>query len=758
MKTRILILLFLALVLAGCRAAAPQATATLPPDVSTATPVPPTETPSPTPLPNVEDAVRSYLDAWREDDYDTMYAMLTPLSQDGISREDFSQRHRDVLAEAAIQEIDYQILSSLVEENTSAQVSYQITLDSVLVGEIQRETVMNLSLEESRWRVKWAEGLILPELAGGNKLWMDRYIPGRANIYDRFETPLVSHARAVSIGIIPGRIDPEQQEDFLEDLQWLTGLHPNTIAKMFEDYPLGSDWYLPLGEALYEKVERYYDIENGYSDGVLFMYPYEGRYYYENGIAPQAIGYVSRIQAEEQEEFLRLGYSRNEMVGRQGVERWGEDYLTGDRGGALYVLDQNNNVVTQLGEAEAQPSQPIYVSLDAELQKAAETALLKYAGAVVVMEVDTGRVLAMASSPWFDPNAFEPNNYNSAALLEDIYSPYSGQPLLNRASQGQYPLGSVFKIITMAAALESGLYTAETTYDCQYEFTEVAGISPRYDWTWEHCQEELRTEGECETKPSGVLTLPEGLMRSCNPYFWHIGLDLYRQGLTDAISEMARAFGLGSPTGIEGVEEEAGAIPDPNDEVEALNGAIGQGGTLVTPLQVAQFIAAIGNGGTIYQPQIIERIGLPGEEPLREFEPIVKGDLPLSPDNLALIQNAMVSVVENRRGTAYYVMGAYSQNSIPIAGKTGTAESGGGDSHAWFAGYTDRNREDKPDIAIAVVAEYAGEGSEVAAPIFRAMVQQYFEGRRTYRLPWESSVGVLATPEPETEEEATPEP
>jgi penicillin-binding protein 2 len=247
-------------------------------------------------------------------------------------------------------------------------------------------------------------------------------------------------------------------------------------------------------------------------------------------------------------------------------------------------------------------------------------------------------------------------------------------------------------------------------------------------------------------------------MRSCNPYFWHIGLDLYRQGLTDAISEMARAFGLGSPTGIEGVEEEAGAIPDPNDEVEALNGAIGQGGTLVTPLQVAQFITAIGNGGTIYQPQIIERIGLPGEEPLREFEPIVKGELPLSPDNLTLIQDAMVSVVENRRGTAYYVMGAYSRNSIPIAGKTGTAESGGGDSHAWFAGYTDRNREDKPDIAIAVVAEYAGEGSEVAAPIFRAMVQQYFEGRRTYLLPWESSVGVLATPEPETEEEATPEP
>lgn len=742
--------LVLAFVLASCTAFEPEATTT-----PSTTPQPsatmlPTVGAQITPVPDVDETVRAYLDAWQVDDYTAMYDMLTSVSRDAISLEDFTERYATVAAEIALESLDYQILSSLVRNAQSAQTSYRVTLDSVLVGELQRDTVMNLSLEAGQWRVQWTDELILPELAGGNTLWMDRHVPSRANIYDREGEPLAAYAEAVSVGITPGRIDPEQAEGFLEDLQWITGLHPGTISAMYADFPFGVDWYLPLGEALRSHVERFYSVDPLYDDGLLYMYPYEARYYFDNGIAPQAVGYVSLIQAEEVNQYLRKGFRRDEMVGRQGIEKWGEPYLTGNRGGSLYVLGPDNEVVTQLADVAASPSLPIYTTLDADLQQAAQLMLSKYAGAIVVMEVDTGRVLAMASSPWFDPNAFNPNNYNSGYLLEDIYSPYNANPLLNRATQGQYPLGSVFKVITMAAALESGLYTIDSTYDCQYEFTEIPDITPRYDWTYEHCMDELATEGECKTEPSGLLTLPEGLMRSCNPYFWHIGLDLYRQGLTDAISEMARGFGLGSPTGIEGVEEEAGQIPDPDEEIDAINNAIGQGDTLVTPLQVAQFMAAIANGGTLYQPQIIGRIGLQGEDPVYQFDPIITSELPVSPDTLDALQRAMISVVENRRGTAYYVLGAYSANITPFAGKTGTAETGLGDSHAWFAGYTRRNRADKPDIAIAVIGEFAGEGSEVAAPIFRAVAQQYFEGRRTYLLPWESSVGVIAIEEEET--------
>ena len=743
-----LVILFMLIgVSSGCNSPVQESTPSAPSvtSVTSMKTLPPPNTQT-TPVPDVKEAAQAYLDAWKADDYATMYAMLTTVSQDAISEEKFTKWYKSVIAEAAVQSVDYEILSSFVKDTRNAQVGYRTILNSILVGTIERETSMNLTLEERKWRVQWADDLIIPELANGNYLWMDRHIPSRANIYDRNGSAIAAYAKAVSIGLIPGEIEPDTEEDVLNQIQWLTGIHPNTIAQMYADFPPNSDWYLPIGEALYDKVQQRYDVSNGYHYNGLVMVPYTSRFYFNNGIAPQAIGYVSLIQEDEVETYLRQGYSVDEKVGRQGIERWGEPYLGGTRGGTLYVIGTDDQVVTKLADVPAKPAQAIYTTLDKDLQLGAQLALQKFNGAIIIMERETGKILAMASSPEFDPNAFEPSNYNYSALLADIYSPDGGQPLLNRATQGLYPLGSVFKIITMAAALESGLYTPQTTYDCQYSFDEIQGLPPRYDWTWEHFQKDGRTQ------PSGLLTLPEGLMRSCNPFFWHIGLDLYRRGLTDAIAKMAQGFGLGSPTGIEGVEEEEGQVPVPRSEVDAINQAIGQGETLVTPLQVVRFVAAIGNDGIIYRPQIIDRIVPPDGNPTREFQPIVDGTLPVSSENLKTIQDAMISVVENPRGTAQWILAGMSKNYYPLAGKTGTAESGSGEPHAWFVGYTRKGRQDKPDIAIVVIAENAGEGSEIAAPIFRAMVQLYFEGGRG-TLPWESQPGVLATPVPEDEEE-----
>jgi penicillin-binding protein 2 len=222
-----------------------------------------------------------------------------------------------------------------------------------------------------------------------------------------------------------------------------------------------------------------------------------------------------------------------------------------------------------------------------------------------------------------------------------------------------------------------------------------------------------------------VLTLQEGLMRSCNPYFWHIGNDLYSVlDRPNDIANMARAFGLGSPTGIEQLPEESGQILDPAGPVEAVNQAIGQGDVQVTPLQVARFTAAIANGGTLYRPQVVEKIQPVDGDPVLVFKPEANGTLPLRAENLDILKEAMF-MVTGTTGTAYNNIRGL---QFSVAGKTGTAESGSGLPHAWFAGFTNNPATGLPDIAIAVIVENIGQGSDYGVPIFRAMVETYYYG------------------------------
>jgi cell division protein FtsI/penicillin-binding protein 2 len=749
MKARILFYITLALVLLSCGRPA-LLTQTANPTIP---PTPPLGGPQMevTSVPDPEQMARVYLDHWKAEEYPAMYALLTGVSQDALSEEDFTKRYTKVANEAALGSWNYEILSSL-KNPESGQVGYRVSLHSILVGDIQRETVMNLSLEQGDWRIQWDDSLILPELRGGNNLFMEYRIPSRGNIYSSDGRALVAQADAVAIGLDTAAVNPDEEDGLLGEIYRLTGVHPETLSGMIEAWrPLG--YYLPVADISVDALAPREAVLAGYS-GVILQ-PFRTRYYFDDGIASHLLGYMSLIQPEEVDYYQRLGYRVDERVGRDGLEYYAENSLAGVRGGALYVVDPNNNIVTQLASTEPQPAQAVYTTLDYDLQlglqrsNALSDGML---GAIVVLERDTGRVLAMLSSPDFNPNLFEPANFNYSYQINDLYA--STTPLLNRATQGQYPLGSVFKIITMSAALESELFTKDSEYDCGYFFTEVPGIQP-HDWTYDHYLEDGRTQ------PSGRLNLMDGLMRSCNPWFMHIGLDFFRRGMTTAISDMARGFGLGNQTGIE-TGDIAGQIPDPTNEVDAFNLAIAQGNTLITPLQVADFIAAVGNGGTLYTPQVIDKILPVVGDPTYVFTPTLRGTLPVSPENLAIVQEAMVSVVMNPRGTAYRtsafgINSFVSSTGIPVAGKTGTAESGYADPHAWFAGYTFAEREDQPDIAVVVLVENGGEGSEVSAPIFRRVLEIYFLGSPQIRYPWEAQVGVVATPTPEVTDTPTPE-
>ncbi len=690
--------------------------------------------------------MRAYLEAFKSEDYTTMYGMLTQVSRDAITADDFAARYTDALNVMGAGSFDYEVLSALINNPYAAQVAFRIVYHTALVGDISRDMVAHLSLENDQWKIQWDDSLIMPELAGGMKLAMDYQIPARGDIYDDTGKAIVNQSNAVALGIIPGQMNDKSSGTLISELASLCLIDPQDIRDKID--ASSPDWYIPVCEASTDEAERILSLKGG-----LVVTPYEARFYHQE-LASQVIGYTQFISQDNLDEYRRLGYQGSERVGAAGIEQWAEDYLAGKHGGSLYIVDPNSGqIVTRIANSDPQPADSVYLTIDSNLQYYAQQALTGFRGAVVVLERDTGRVLAMASSPGFDANLFEPNNYNNSLVSELLND--AATPLVNRATQGQYPLGSVFKVVTFSAALESGLFLPETTFDCQYDWTGLTD-QVRHDWTWDHCQNRLQAGNECNTsdsQPSGLLTLPEGLMRSCNPWFWQIGLDLFNHDRGSDIAKMARAFGLGAPTGIEQVDEKAGQITDPGGLVQAVNQAIGQGDVLVTPLQVASMLAAIGNGGTLYRPQLVEKIQPVDGDPITVFKPEARGTLPLRPDNLKVLQDALWSVIHDPRGTANFSLRGF---DFPAAGKTGTAESGSGNPHAWFAGYTDCAKvadqypvcADKADLAIAVIVENGGEGSEWAAPIFRRMVQVYYYGSPQSLFPWESSYGVPKTPTP----------
>ncbi|MDO9302260.1 MAG: penicillin-binding transpeptidase domain-containing protein, partial [Anaerolineales bacterium] len=445
-----------------------------------------------TPAPDAQSAITAYLQSMQKDDYAGMYDMLSQSSRAAITLEDFSKRYNDALNTMSAASIEYTINSSLLNPY-AAEVAYSITYKTVLAGDIQRNIVAHLVNEEGAWKVQWEEGLILPEFAGGNLLRMEYSVPARGDIYDRAGLPIVSQSDAFAFGIQTDQIDLETINTLVTDLGRLCGFDPEYIRDQIDSS--GPGWYLPMCEGTRDEAQRLLSV----SPGGLVYSAYNSRYYFETGLAPQAVGYTQLISPEQLDEYRRLGYNGSEKIGQAGIEKWAEKYLAGQHGGILYVVSPSGQIVSTLGQSSPQPADSVYLTIDENMQYYAQQAVEYFRGAIVVMEVDTGRIVAMASAPDFDQNLFEPTNPNNSAVTDLINN--TNQPTFNRATQGQYPLGSAFKPISMAAALESGLYLKDTPYDCQYEFTEL-GDRTLYDWTYDHCQDRIAAGLFCDTSDS----------------------------------------------------------------------------------------------------------------------------------------------------------------------------------------------------------------------------------------------------------------
>jgi penicillin-binding protein 2 len=442
------------------------------------------------------------------------------------------------------------------------------------------------------------------------------------------------------------------------------------------------------------------------------------RNYLNNGTAAHLLGYIGEVGSRQLNSLKEKGYEMGDEVGQFGLEKSWEEHLRGQSGGQQVEVDVLGRRVRTIGEIEDVPGRNIYLTLDRDLQETAYEALEGKQGAIVTLDVRSGALLTLVSSPAFDPNVFARGISAEEwhAVLKDKM-----QPLNNRAIQGQYPPASTFKIIVALAALEEGLIQPETPiFDPGYH---VVGKRTFRDW---------KKEGH------GWVDFNKAMAESCDVYFYQLG---QRIGI-DRIAKYARLFGLGEKTGIALNDEKSGLIPDsewkkkrfgqPWFPGETPSVAIGQGYVTVTPLQMTNLTAAVANGGTLYRPWFVRKVESVDGTLIREYGPEKIRSVALKENTLELIRNALRDVVNSEAGTG----GRAKSNLIEIAGKTGTAqvaEMRGGfvkseqlpyeiRDHAWFVAYAPA---ENPEIAVAVLVEHGGRGGSVAAPLAKMVIEKY---------------------------------
>ena len=445
------------------------------------------------------------------------------------------------------------------------------------------------------------------------------------------------------------------------------------------------------------------------------------RKYLNGEMMAQVIGFTGEVSRDELENSAAAQLSSGDIIGKFGIEKFLDEHIRGKSGAEQVEVNVTGKAVRSLGRIPSAPGNNVVLTIDSALQEAAWNALGGRRGAVAVLDPRNGAVLALVSSPSFNPNLF------NGGLSFDDWEALSNDPhhpMENRSISGQYPPGSTYKVVVAAAALGEGLITPDTTFYCNGAFQ--LGNHTYHCW---------------QDKGHGHIGLHRAIVESCDVYFYNLGKILG----VDKIAAYAKAFGLSAPLGIDLNREKGGLIPtrqwklsrmkEPWQAGETISLSIGQGYNLVTPLQLANVYATLANGGTLYRPRLIKQLESAEGQVLKAYGPEKMGALPLSAQNIQVINQALWGVVNERGGTG----SALKRKEADVAGKTGTAQvvgmpqddkarkskrvSADFRDHALFACFAPYGN---PEIAVAVVLEHAGHGGSAAAPVARKVIDTYF--------------------------------
>jgi penicillin-binding protein 2 len=636
------------------------------------------------------------------------------------------------------------------------------------------------------WRLQFLQGKQYAEMADGMRFRQVELATRRGVIYDRDGEILVRNVPSFDVTIIPAELPDEEEEihaiinrltDLFEvsDNRWLVSPIPPAGLSQTEQEQYEAE---ALAASLRSRAEQMAPIDYVISElsKVIDLAPYKPiiikqnisreaalileeellslpgvhlevnarREYPTAELTSHVLGYVGPIPSVQLEEYQAEGYKQTDRVGLTGIELAYEAQLRGMAGQKVIEVDVAGREVRTIGDvAPPVPGHNLVLTLDMDLQKIVEDALRRglqrskqESGVAIVMNPNTGEILAMSSLPSYDNNLFAVGiswrDYERLATDRR-------RPLVNHAISGQYPPGSVFKIVPASAALQEGVVTEDTIVTCQ---DGVMYLPNQYYPD----DPDLAQKFVCWIHKSGFGHGPtnviEALAQSCDIYFYHIGggfEDFKGLGLEN-LAYYSHLFGFGEYSGIDLPGETRGLIPSARWKRlnyaeswvtgDTYNMAIGQGFVLASPLQVVNSFAAIANGGTLYQPHLARNVTDDEGQVVETFNPVVIRQLPLAEDTMALVQEGLAAVIDH--GTARRV----ALQGITVAGKTGTAEYAGPrdargnlPTHAWFAAYAPF---ESPEIAVVAFIDNGGEGSEMAAPVVAEILSAYFETPLVY--------------------------
>ena len=547
--------------------------------------------------------------------------------------------------------------------------------------------------------------------ADGNRI---RHLPvqaARGVIYDRNGIVLAGSKSSYSITIPVDRQGIQIKDEELKKISDLVHVSVDDLKKRIEDYKsnfgaiyLVNNVGVDVATQIEERKDEFPGIEIEIAP--IRIYPFKSA-------GAQILGYVGEAGNEDRDKNGNP-YKSSAIIGRAGLEQKYNQYLEGKNGVKKVEVDAAGHPVRYITGEEVVSGQNIRLTIDAKLQKAAEDAVeaqvkelngmgVSPTGAsVIAVDPNTGAVLAMVSWPTYDPNMFSRGIKSSE--WNDIIN-NKNHPLQDRAVSSMYAPGSIFKVITAATALESKVMMPDEKI---------------YDNGKHWIIDKRNAEGEA----FGWIDFYDAMAKSDNVYFYEMGR---RTGI-DRLSKMAGEFGLGKKTGIDLDGESEGNVASEEYKLkvfhqdwylgETFDASIGQSYTLTTPIQMAMVYSAIANGGVRYKPYVVSSIDNLDGTPMKIFAPVSLGSIPVSKTNLGYISEALRKVM-TKEGTGGFIFNNY---PIPIAGKSGTAETNGGEN-GWFIAYAPF---DKPEIVVVAIFEHSGFGSQSAAPVVKKMMDAYF--------------------------------